>query len=268
MTGDHLLATILGAIEGLTEFLPVSSTGHLILAGNSLGFTGPTAATFEIFIQLGAILAVVVLYFKRFLSLLDFNDTQRGGFVGMSGLVKLAVACAPAFFFGALLHKSIKVHLFAPLPVAIALLLGGLVLIYIERVIKPPAVHSIDEISLKQAFTIGLFQCLALWPGVSRSGSTIVGALICGISREAAAEFSFLVAVPVMCAATIFDLLKSFSSLSIADVPLFAIGFIVSFLSALLAIRVFISLLQKYSLAPFGYYRIALGIVVITMLVF
>ncbi len=259
---DFWTAILLGLVEGLTEFIPVSSTGHLILFGDAIGFSGERAKAFDVFIQLGAILAVVVLYFRTFLGLLRFGEPETG-MSGVLGCFKLFLACLPALVLGALLHKFIKAHLFAPVPVAIALILGGVVLVVIERLTKPKLIGGVDAISPRQALLVGLFQCLALWPGMSRSGSTIVGGMLLGIPRGVAAEFSFLVAVPVMCAAVGFDLLKSAHALQTSDIPLFATGFVVSFLSALLAIRIFIDVLRKYSLAAFGWYRIVLGIVVL-----
>lgn len=270
LTTDILRAIILGIVEGLTEFLPVSSTAHLIIAGQFLEFTDEKAQTFEIFIQLGAILAVVVLYFPRFLALLDFSPSSAGKqeFKGKQAMGKLFVACLPAFFFGALLHKTIKHSLMHPLPVALALIFGGLVMLLVERSPRTFRVHSLEDISYRQSLIIGLFQCFSLWPGISRSGSTIVGALLLGINRTTGAEFSFLVAVPVMIAATSFDLLKSLSLLHRNDVTIFAIGFVVSFVTALGAIKFFIGLLRRYTLRPYGYYRIVVGVGVLVWVAF
>lgn len=259
-----LTAAILGLIEGLTEFIPVSSTGHLILTGHALGFTGAKADTFEIFIQLGAILAVVVLYLPRFLALLDFRSAAP--FSGWHGLGRLALACAPAFVLGALFHELIKARLFAPFPVALALAAGGLLLIWIERRNAAPQVFSIEQLTPLACFLIGCFQCLSLWPGFSRSGSTIVGAMLLGAERRTAAEFSFFVAVPVMCAAVGYDLLKSLHLFSAADLPVLATGFAVSFVTAILAIKFFIAVLNRFTLAPFGYYRLLLAALVLYIL--
>ncbi len=253
------IAIILGILEGLTEFIPVSSTGHLIIVGHLLGFSGATADTFDIFIQLGAILAVVVLYFERFRGLLDFRPGQSG-FRGINGIVKLLAVSLPALVLGALFHGAIKRYLFNSTTVAIALILGGLVMIWVEsRKAKPARFKSPEELPTRTAFIIGVFQCLALWPGMSRSASTIVGGMLLGLERQLAAEFSFLAAVPVMCAAVGYDLLKSAGSLTSLDVLPFALGFITSFLVAVLSIRVFMRLLNSWTLKPFGYYRIALG---------
>ncbi|TAK10077.1 MAG: undecaprenyl-diphosphate phosphatase [Candidatus Manganitrophaceae bacterium] len=252
---DLLNAVILGVVEGLTEFIPVSSTGHLIIAGHLLGFEGAKASTFEVFIQLGAILAVVVLYKERFFRLLDFSKTR--GFAGWNGFVLLGLTTLPALIFGFLAHKFIKEHLFNTTTVAIGLGVGGVGILLAERFLPKPEKHGLDSLRPQDALLIGLFQCLALWPGVSRAGATILGAMIIGTERKTAAEYSFLAAVPVMFAATGYDLLKSRSFLQAADIPFFAVGLIVSFIAAWLAVRTFIQLLSRYTLTPFGWYRIA-----------
>lgn len=262
-------AILLGIVEGLTEFIPVSSTGHLILFGNALGFKGNTAASFEIFIQLGAILAVVVLYFKDFQGLLDFRgigDTAHS-FSGLHGLLKLFLACLPAFVLGALAHDFIKEKLFSSFSVAIALIAGGLIMLMIESGNKTAQQQTtqLANISPMQALKVGFFQCISLWPGISRSGATIVGGMLCGLERKLAAQFSFLVAVPVMSAAVLYDLLKSSAVLTREDMLVFATGFVVSFVTALFAIKFFISLLNRMTLKPFAYYRIALGILVLAL---
>lgn len=251
------IAIILGIIEGLTEFIPVSSTGHMIIVGDWLKFKSDTAATFEIFIQLGAILAVVVLYRQRFLSLFD---KKASGLSGTDGIKKIAIACIPAFILGFLFHSIIKEHLFSVTTVAWALIVGGVVMIVVERRLDGgSSSKDLDFITPRQALKIGLFQCFALWPGMSRSASTIIGGLLCGVSRVAAAEFSFIIAVPVMCAAVGYDLLKSASQIAVSDISFFAVGFIVSFFVAVIAIKFFIELLKRFTLVPFGWYRIALG---------
>ena len=264
MSSELLNAAILGIVEGITEYLPISSTGHLVLAAHLLSFQGEKAETFEIFIQLGAILAVVILYFNRFRALLNFR--APGSFGGISGLAKLGLATLPAAVAGLLFHKAIKAHLFAPAPVAGALIAGGVVLLLFERRLGPRTIERIEDISYREALLTGVFQCCALWPGVSRSGSMIVGGMLLGMSRVAAAEFSFLAAVPIMALATVYDLYKSRGLLSSADIPMFAVGFFVAFITAVIAIRFFLDLLRRYSLAPYGAYRIALGIIVLTTL--
>lgn len=262
-------AALLGVVEGLTEFIPVSSTGHLILVSHALGLEGPTVATFEIFIQLGAILAVVVLYRDRFKALLELSIPRVADLLAVSsfrgpyGLFRLGLAAAPLFVLGALFGSKIKAFLFNPVSVACALIVGGLLLLCVERFASRARVQKLEEITPKMALQVGLFQCLALWPGMSRSGSTIFGGVLLGMSRMAAAEFSFLVAVPVMIVATGVDLIKNFSVLGSDDVPAFAVGFVVSFLTALFAVKFFISLLGRISLAPFAWYRIAVGVAVL-----
>jgi undecaprenyl-diphosphatase len=258
-------AVILGIVEGVTEFLPVSSTGHMILVGDAIAFTGPRAESFEVFIQLGAILAVVYLYAARFRALMDLSATT--GFRGRRGLMLVGAACVPVLIVGKLFHHAIKEQLFYPLPVAVALIVGGLAMIVIETFRREPRVRSVDDLTLRDAFVVGTFQCFALWPGMSRSGSTMIGALLSGVERRVAAEFSFLVSVPVMCAAVTADMVKSLPMLSSADIPLFSVGFVVSFVVALIAVKSFIALLGRFTLRPFGVYRIILGVIVLTRLV-
>ncbi len=270
-----LIAVLLGIVEGLTEFLPVSSTGHLILAGELLDFVGERAETFEVFIQLGAILAVLVLYRQRFAGLV------AAGLRGQALLPRrgearltwahLAVACLPAFVLGFLLHGFIKRNLFSTRTVLLGLVLGGIVMIAAEAWARrggtAVAAASLDEVTLCQALAIGCAQCLALWPGFSRSGSTISGGLVAGLDRRTAAEFSFVVAVPVMMAATGYDLLKSLSLLDRAFVGTLAVGFVVSFVVAGVAIVAFLRLVQRVSLTPFAVYRFLLaGLYVLILL--
>ncbi|HKQ97504.1 MAG TPA: undecaprenyl-diphosphate phosphatase [Candidatus Polarisedimenticolia bacterium] len=251
------VAVVLGLVEGLTEFLPVSSTGHLIVAGRLLGFTGERAATFEIFIQLGAILAVVVLERERFVGLLRPDPQRR--FSGLRGIVLLFLTTLPALVAGAFLHGTIKSRLFGPGTVAIGLFVGGIALLLVERFRPAARVDGVDALEGREAFLVGLFQCLALWPGVSRSGATIAGGLLCGLERRTAATYSFLAAVPTMCAATLFDLYKSAGTLTSADVVPFAVGFVVSFVAAWAAVRGFMALIGRLTLAPFAWYRIAVA---------
>jgi len=252
-----VVAIVLGIVEGITEFLPVSSTGHLIVAGHLLGFTGERAATFEIVIQLGAILAVVGLERRRFIGLL--RPARGGGFAGARGLVLLGITTLPALAAGYLLHDLIKTRLFSPVTVALALLVGGIGILLIEGLRLSPRTADLDQLGWRAALGIGLFQCLALWPGMSRAAATIVGGLVCGLERRTAATYSFLAAVPVMAAATLYDLLKSWSLLGRSDLPLFATGFIVSFVAAWAAVRGFVAFLQRHTLRPFAWYRIAVA---------
>ena len=251
------VAAVMGVVEGLTEFLPVSSTGHLIVAGHVLGFTGERAATFEIFIQLGAILAIVVLEWDRFRGLL--RTAPGVGFTGLRGCGLLAVTTLPALVAGLLWHDVVKARLFGPGPVALALFAGGIAILLVERLVPAPRTGGIDALTWGQAGVIGLGQCLALWPGVSRSAATILSGLACGLPRRAAATYSFLAAVPVLSAATLYDLARSWRVLQAADAAPFAIGFLVSFLAAWAVVRSFVALLGRFSLRPFAWYRIAIA---------
>ncbi len=259
---DLWVAAIMGIVEGLTEFLPVSSTGHLIVAGNLLDFTGEKASCFDVFIQLGAILAVVVLYWHRFVGLipvLGHSSSDGPRFSGFRGLLLLAVTTLPALVIGFFAHRAIKVYLFGPMTVAWALGIGGAAILIVEKY-KPKAyVLDVDQFSYKQALVVGLFQCIAMWPGMSRSACTIVGGLLSGADRRAATEYSFLAAVPVMIAAVSYDLYKEWHLLKFSDVGFFAVGFLVSFVSAALAVKSFIALVQRWSLAPYAWYRIAVA---------
>jgi undecaprenyl-diphosphatase len=255
------VAVFLGVVEGLTEFIPVSSTGHLIVAGHLVGFTGAKAATFEVFIQMGAILAVAILERRRLVALV--RPAPGGGFAGLRGCLLLALTSLPALVAGWLLHDWIKESLFDPVTVAWALGIGGIVILAVERWRPAPRVTDVDAIGWRGALQIGLFQVLALWPGVSRSGATIVGGLFAGLDRRAAASYSFLAAIPVMGAATAYDLLKAWPTLAAADAIPFAVGFGVSFLAAWAAVRTFLALLGRWSLRPFAWYRIAVAPIVL-----
>lgn len=251
------LALILSVVEGLTEFLPVSSSGHLIIVGNALQFTGQKADTFEVVIQLGAILAVVVLYFKRFWGLVKPEKDVR--FSGVRGIGMLLLTTLPASLLGLVLHSIIKGYLFKPLPVVCALAIGALCMIFVERRTFHATCNTLDDITVKQALGIGCFQCLALWPGFSRSASTIMGGMFLGLNRKLAAEYSFIAAVPIMVAATGYDLLKTWHLFTVADLPFFAVGIVGAFVSALLAVKIFVALLAKVTLVPFAVYRLMLA---------
>jgi len=250
------IAVILGIVEGVTEFLPISSTGHLIITGHLLGFTGPKSESFDIIIQLGAILAVVVLYWPRFIGLL--RPDQRHAFSGTNGIWLLFLTTLPGLLAGYMGHAYIKEHLFNPTTVAVALVVGAILIILVERVDKKETVFSLDDITPRLALAIGLFQCLALWPGFSRSAATIMGAMLLGTRRTVAAEYSFIAAVPIMFAATGYDILKNYHLFESGDLVFLLIGFVVSFISALLAVKGFILLLGKLTLRPFAYYRLML----------
>lgn len=261
------IAFILGVIEGLTEFLPISSTGHLILASSLLGFSGEKETTFMITIQLGAILAIVVLYRERFRSLVRVPKWSDQTF----NLLHVAFGIAPFLAAGYLFSGKIKEVLFSPLTVAIGLVLGALLMIVAQLKAKKwdeeEVVPSLDDLTYRQAFVIGLFQCLALWPGFSRSGSTISGGLLNHLPYKAAADFSFVAAVPVMAAATGYDVLKNAHLFSASDLPLFAVGFLTAFVVALLAVQTFLRVLSTLTLWPFAIYRLLLAAVVIACLV-
>ncbi|MGL5044685.1 MAG: undecaprenyl-diphosphate phosphatase [Plesiomonas sp.] len=261
---ELLIAFILGVVEGLTEFLPVSSTGHLILVGHLLGFEGAKAATFEIIIQLGSILAVVVVFWRRMFGLIGIHfgekPAQQAG--GHLTLIHIILGMLPAVVIGLLVHDWIKANLFGPQTVMYALVVGGVLLLVAEFFKPKTTAHDLDQITYKQAFGIGLFQCLALWPGFSRSGSTISGGLLLGVGRQAAAEYSFILAVPMMLGASGLDLLKSWSILSVSDLPMFAVGFITAFVVAMIAIKTFLAAIKRISFVPFAIYRFMLAAMV------
>ncbi len=254
-----IIAIIMGIVEGLTEFAPVSSTGHLILAGNLLNFQGETAKTFEIVIQLGSILAVVVVFWKRLWSLFGFyKDTYANRHLN---LIHVIIAMLPAVIVGLILHDFIKSYLFSAGTVVIGLVAGGILMIFADVKHDSEESQSLDQLTYRQAFYIGLFQCLALWPGFSRSGATISGGILSGTNHRTAAEFSFIVAVPMMFAASGLDLFESMNSLSSSDLPLFIVGFITAFIVAMLAIVYFLKLLSRVKLIPFAIYRFILAAV-------
>ena len=254
-------AAVLGLVEGLTEFLPISSSGHLVIASDLLGFDGPRAATFGVVIQVGAILAVIALYWKRFFSLL--RPQTDSAFSGLRGIALLILTTLPGAGLGLALHGFIK-SLFTPESVAAALVSGALLMLLVEKRMAsrqdclPTA--SLDQLTMKQALGIGCFQCLALWPGFSRSASTIMGGMMLGVRRETAAEYSFVAAVPIISGAAGYDLIKSLSLFTAADVPFFLVGSAVAFLSAIVAMRSFITLLKHNTLRPFAFYRIVLAV--------
>lgn len=257
MPADSLLdAVILGLVEGITEFIPVSSTGHLILAGTWLGQHDARAKTFEIFIQLGAILAIVWLYRVRLTTALLAAGTDARS---RRLFVNLAIAFVPAAAVGFLIHDWIKARLFNPVVVAWALVLGGIVILLVERWKPRTRVDEVGDLPARTALGIGLAQVLSLIPGTSRSGATIIGGYALGLSRTAATEFSFFLAIPIMFAATLYDLLKSLGSLSPSDAPFFAVGFLVAFGSAIIVVRGFLAFVSRHSFAAFAWYRIGFG---------
>jgi len=259
------IALILGLVEGLTEFLPVSSTGHLILAGHLLGYTGENAATFEIFIQLGAILAVMWEYRARLASVAThaFNDKPSMGLV-----VNLAIAFLPAAAAGFLLHRLIQTHLFSPVTVSAALVAGGIAMLVIERASPRVQVSDLMAIPWRRALGIGLAQMLSLFPGVSRAAATIMGGMVLGLDRKTSTEFSFFLAMPTLLAATVYELAKSWDRLTASDLGFIAAGFAAAFVSALAAVRVFVHYISRHDFRPFAWYRIALGAVVLVFAYF
>ncbi|MFT8347602.1 undecaprenyl-diphosphate phosphatase [Clostridium saccharoperbutylacetonicum] len=262
-------AIIMGIVEGLTEFIPVSSTGHLILTGSIINFKGAFADMFEVVIQLGAILAVVVLYWEKIRdSVVDFFQyiftKGKEGEVGFRFGINVIVGTIPAVIFGGILHDKIKKILFGPEPVVIAFLVGGILLIIIENRFRKNkhAIRDIDKITPMQSLKIGLFQCLAMWPGMSRSASTIMGGWVAGLSTSIAAEYSFFLAIPAMVGSSGLDLIKfDYSQMNITNALALAIGFIVSFIVALIVMRRFINYLKKRPMRVFAVYRIGASIV-------
>ena len=256
------IAFALGVVEGVTEFVPVSSTGHLILAGHWLAFPEDKAAAFEIFIQLGAVLAVAWFYRERLLVLArSLHASSSQAFVG-----KLLLAFVPAAVIGLLTHKWIVRVLFGPVPVAVGLAVGGVLLLVIDRPGRRSATtHTIDDVGWGQALLIGFAQAASLWPGMSRSGATIIGALLAGLSRAAALEFSFFLAIPTLGAASVFALWEARPQLTASDAPVFAVGFVTSFVVSLAVIAVLLRYVRDHDLRVFGWYRIALAILVIAL---
>jgi len=257
---NYLIATILGIIEGFTEFLPISSTGHLILVNQFLSFDKNFTFLFDIVIQLGAILAVVVLFWKR---LWPFTKDKIKNKETINIWYKTGIGVLPAIILGALFASNIEEKLFNPWTVAITLLLGGLIILFVEKNNKSPKINSISDLGIKTVLFIGLIQCLSMIPGTSRSGATIIGALLLGANRVVATEFSFFLAIPTMILASSWSLFKYHTLLSAYHLPILAIGFVVSFIVALIVIRFFIEYIQKNNFKIFGYYRIILGIIII-----
>ena len=260
-----LLKTIvIGIVEGLTEFLPISSTGHIILAEQLLHFEGPPGKVFEIVIQLGAILAVCVLYYAKIFA--TVGGVIRRDPVSMRFALAVIVAFLPAAVIGVALHKYIKALLDKPIVVAVALIVGGIVILIIERYAQRPRVKSVDDIDWKTALFIGFCQCLAMIPGVSRSGATIMGARALRVDRATSAEFSFFLAIPTMLGATVYDLFKNWSTLDWQGGGLIAIGFVAAFLSALVVVKPFVRFVSRHGFGVFAWYRIAVGALALGLL--
>ncbi len=255
-----LTALILGIVEGLTEFLPISSTGHLIILGDLLGYTDESSKVFKIVIQLGAILAVCWDYRAR-LTQLVVGLPRDAGEQRFAAL--LLIGFLPAAILGVMFHSTIKALLFNPITVATALIVGGLIILYVEKRAYHPRIHSVDEMRWPDALKVGFAQALAMIPGTSRSGATIMGGLIFGLSRKAATEFSFFLAIPTMFAATIYDLYKNWALLRMEDLPVFAVGFVAAFISAMWAVKSFIRFISNHTFVVFAWYRIVFGVIVL-----
>lgn len=257
-------AAIMGIVEGLTEFLPISSTGHLILAGALLGFDDEKAKVFDIAIQTGAIVAVILVYWQRLRETVMTLPTQQKS---RRFVLNVAIAFVPAVLLGLLLGKAIKAHLFTPQVVASTFIIGGVLILWAERwhARTPDAVRvtSVDGMSALDALKVGLVQCLAMIPGTSRSGATIIGGMFLGLSRRAATDFSFYLAIPTLIGAGAYSLYKERSLLSLADLPMFAVGLLFAFVSAWLCIRWLLRYVATHSFVPFAWYRIVFGAVVL-----
>lgn len=252
-------ALILGAVEGLTEFLPVSSTGHLIIVGDALNFTDERAKSFEIFIQLGAILSVVWHYRTKLWNVATtLNDKPAQRFV-----LNLAIAFLPAATVGFLLHRYIKAYLFNPTAVALALIIGGLLILLIEHTPRDTRVDTLEQLGPADALKVGLAQTAALFPGISRAGATIMGGVVSGLSRQTATEFSFFLAIPTMFAATLYELYSNRHVFAFDDVLILAVGFVMAFITALIVIRAFLYYVSRHNFLPFAYYRIVFGLLVL-----
>lgn len=254
-------AAIMGIVEGLTEFLPISSTGHLILAGSLLGFDDAKAKVFDIAIQTGAIFAVVLVYWQKIRStVVDLPTSRQAQRLTLNVIIGFLPAVVLALIFG----KFIKAHLFTPTVVATTFILGGFVILWAER--RPASamrVQTVDEMTPLDALKVGLVQCLAMIPGTSRSGATIIGGMLMGLSRKAATDFSFFLAIPTLIGAGVYSLYKERALLSVADIPMFAVGLVFSFISAWLCVRWLLRYIASNSFVPFAWYRIVFGIIVL-----
>ncbi len=263
-------AAVMGVVEGLTEFLPISSTGHLILAGALLGFDDEKAKVFDIAIQTGAILAVVIVYWEKIASTVVGLPTQR---LARRFVLNVLIAFVPAVILGLLFGKAIKAHLFTPTVVASSFIIGGFIILWVEGWGRKPLhdghpddharIVNVESMTPLDALKIGLVQCLAMIPGTSRSGATIIGGMLLGLSRKAATDFSFYLAIPTLIGAGAYSLYKDRALLSMADVPMFAVGLVFSFLSAWACVRWLLRYIATHTFVVFAYYRIAFGVVVL-----
>ena len=259
-----LKAAIMGVVEGLTEFLPISSTGHLILAGALLGFDDDKAKVFDIAIQTGAIFAVILVYWQKIRATLIALPSEKQA---QQFALNVLIAFIPAVILGLLFGKAIKANLFTPVVVASTFIIGGFIILWAEARQKNSAtaarIQDVDQMTTMDALKVGLIQCLAMIPGTSRSGATIIGGMLLGLSRKAATDFSFYLAIPTLIGAGVYSLYKERALLSVADVPMFAVGLVVSFISAWLCIRWLLRYIATHSFVGFAYYRIAFGLVVL-----
>ncbi|MBK9440366.1 MAG: undecaprenyl-diphosphate phosphatase [Comamonadaceae bacterium] len=257
-------AAVMGLVEGLTEFLPISSTGHLILAGALLGFDDEKAKVFDIAIQTGAIFAVILVYWTKIRDTVVALPTERQA---QRFALNVVIAFLPAVLLGLLFGKVIKAHLFTPVVVASTFIMGGFIILWAERRQQNnPAsarIHDVDDMTALDALKVGLVQCLAMVPGTSRSGATIIGGMLLGLSRKAATDFSFYLAIPTLIGAGAYSLYKERALLSMADLPMFGVGLVVSFVSAWLCIRWLLRYIASHSFVGFAYYRIVFGLIVL-----
>ena len=253
-------AFILGIVEGTTEFLPVSSTGHLIIVGDWLGFNDDKGKVFEIVIQLGAILAVVWEYRVKIASTISGLSSNSSA---QRFTINLLIAFLPAAILGFLFIKKIKAYLFNPISVAIALIVGAFIIFWVERRARTPRVNDVDDMTVRDALMVGLAQAVSLIPGTSRAGATIMGGLLSGLSRKTATEFSFFLAIPTMFAATFYDVFKHRDLLHANDLPMFAVGFVTSFVAALIAVRALIRFVSSHNFNGFAWYRLIFGTLVL-----
>jgi undecaprenyl-diphosphatase len=257
-------AAVMGVVEGLTEFLPISSTGHLILAGALLGFDDEKAKVFDIAIQTGAIFAVILVYWQKIRSTLVALPTEKKA---QQFALNVLIAFIPAVVLGLLFGKAIKAHLFTPVVVATTFIIGGFIILWAERLQKNAStkvrVQEVDDMSTMDAVKVGLVQCLAMVPGTSRSGATIIGGMLMGLSRKAATDFSFFLAMPTLIGAGVYSLYKERAVLSMADIPMFSVGLVFSFISAWICVRWLLRYISSHSFVPFAYYRIVFGVVVL-----
>ena len=256
-----LKAAIMGIVEGLTEFLPISSTGHLILAGSLMGFVGGKAKVFEIAIQTGAIFAVMLVYWQKIRSTLVELPTSREA---QKFALNVFIGFLPAVVLALLFGKYVQEHLFTPVIVATTFIVGGFIILWAEkRPASATRVHSVDDMTPMDAIKVGLVQCFALVPGMSRSGSTIIGGMLIGLSRKAATDFSFFLGMPTLIGAGVYSMYKERATLSMADAPLFLVGLVFSFISAWLCVRWLLRFISTNSFVPFAWYRIVFGIIVL-----